>query len=165
MTDPALTRRRALAGAAVGGLSLPLLAACGSGGSSNATAQDPSATTGGNGNDGNNGNNGTDAKSQAVVLVATGDVPVGGGVILGDQNVTVTQPQKGTFEGFSATCTHQGCILASVAGGTINCGCHGSQFSITDGSNVAGPSGSPAGSVAALPKVAVRVKAADVVLG
>ena len=162
MTDPALTRRRALAGAAVGGLSLPLLAACGSGGSSNATAQDPSAATGGNRN---NGNNGTNAKSQAVVLVATSDVPVGGGVILGDQNVTVTQPQKGTFEGFSATCTHQGCILASVAGGTINCGCHGSQFSITDGSNVAGPSGSPAGSVAALPKVAVRVKGADVVQG
>ena len=41
MTDPALTRRRALAGAAVGGLSLPLLAACGGGGSSSATAQDP----------------------------------------------------------------------------------------------------------------------------
>lgn len=162
MTDRALTRRRALAGAAVGGLSLPLLAACGSGGSSGATAQDPSATTGGSGNNGNNGN---DAKSQAEVLVATSDVPVGGGVILGDQNVVVTQPQKGTFEGFSATCTHQGCILASVAGGTINCGCHGSQFSITNGSNVAGPSGSPAGSVAALPKVGIEVKGSNVLRG
>jgi Rieske Fe-S protein len=146
----------------VGGLSLPLLAACGSGGSSNATAQDPSAATGDTGNNGDNGNN---AKSQAEVLVATSDVPVGGGVILGEQNVTVTQPQNGTFEGFSATCTHQGCILASVASGTINCGCHGSQFSITDGSNVAGPSGSPAGSVAALPKVAIKVKGANVVKG
>jgi nitrite reductase/ring-hydroxylating ferredoxin subunit len=97
--------------------------------------------------------------------VAKADVPLGGGVILGDQNVVVTQPSKGTFEGFSATCTHQGCILASVAGGTINCGCHGSQFSITDGSNVAGPSGSPAGSVAPLPKVAVRAKGAEIVLG
>ena len=73
----------------------------------------------------------------------------------------MTQPTKGTFEGFSATCTHQGCILASVAAGTINCGCHGSQFSITDGSNVAGPNGTPAGSVAALPKVAVQVKGAQ----
>jgi nitrite reductase/ring-hydroxylating ferredoxin subunit len=97
--------------------------------------------------------------------VAKADVPLGGGVILGDQNVVVTQPSKGTFEGFSATCTHQGCILASVAGGTINCGCHGSQFSITDGSNVAGPSGSPAGSVAPLPKVAVRAKGPEIVLG
>ena len=163
MTDPALTRRRALAGAAVGGLSLPLLAACGSGGSAERHRAGPSAA---DRRHGNHGSNGTDAKSQAVVLVATGDVPVGGGVILGDQNV-VGDPaaRRARFEGFSATCTHQGCILASVAGGTINCGCHGSQFSITDGSNVTGPSGSPAGSVAALPKVAVKVKGADVVQG
>ena len=162
MTDPALTRRRALAGAAVGGLSLPLLAACGGGGSPGASAQDPSAAPGDSGNNGNSGNSG---QSQADVLVATSDVSVGGGVILGDQNVVVTQPQKGTFEGFSATCTHQGCILASVAGGTINCGCHGSQFSITNGSNVAGPSGSPAGSVAALPRVGIKVKGANVLKG
>jgi nitrite reductase/ring-hydroxylating ferredoxin subunit len=97
--------------------------------------------------------------------VATADVPVGGGVILASRNVVVTQPKKGEFEGFSATCTHAGCTLASVASGTINCGCHGSQFSITDGSNVAGPSGTPAGSVAALPKVAVTVKGPDVVPG
>ena len=75
--------------------------------------------------------------------MAAKDVPVGGGVILASQNVVVTRPDKGTFEGFSATCTHQGCTLASVASGTINCGCHGSQFAITDGANVAGPSGSP----------------------
>jgi nitrite reductase/ring-hydroxylating ferredoxin subunit len=99
----------------------------------------------------------------ADALVAAADVPVGGGVILGSRNVVVTQPAKGQFEGFSATCTHQGCTLASVASGTINCGCHGSQFSITDGSNVAGPSGSPAGSVAALPKVAVKVKGGEVI--
>ncbi len=67
-------------------------------------------------------------------------------MILTDQNIVVTQPTKGTFEGFSATCTHQGCQLASVAAGTINCACHGSQFSIKDGSNVTGPLGSPAGS-------------------
>jgi Rieske Fe-S protein len=97
------------------------------------------------------------------VLVAAADVPVGGGVVLGDQNVVVTQPQKGMFEGFSATCTHQGCLLAGVASGTINCGCHGSQFSISDGTNVAGPSGSPAGSVAALPRVGVKVKGPNVI--
>jgi Rieske Fe-S protein len=145
VTDPAVSRRRALGGAAVGGLALPLLAACG-GGSSGGTAQGPSSS--GSGPD---------------VLVAAADVPVGGGVVLGDQNVVVTQPQKGTFEGFSATCTHQGCILASVNGGTINCGCHGSRFSITDGSNVAGPLGSPAGSVAALPRVGIKVKGPDVI--
>jgi Rieske Fe-S protein len=144
-SDPALSRRRALGGAAVGGLALPLLAACG-GGSTGGSAQGGSTSGGG-----------------PDVLVAAKDVPVGGGVILGDQNVVVTQPKAGTFEGFSATCTHQGCILASVSSGTINCGCHGSQFSISDGSNVAGPNGSAGGSVAALPRVGIKVKGPDVI--
>jgi len=160
VTDPLISRRRALAGAAVGGLALPLLTACGGGGPSDASADDPAKPSGGKDNGGGN-----KEAAAADALVATADVPVGGGVILDSRNVVVTQPTKGRFEGFSATCTHQGCILASVASGTINCGCHGSQFSITDGSNVAGPSGSPAGSVAALPKVAVKVKGPDVVPG
>ena len=162
MTDPLISRRRALAGAAVGGLSLPLLTACGGGGSSSATAPDPGTdpSSGGKAKGG-----GTSQDSAADALVATADVPVGGGVILGTRNVVVTQPKKGEFEGFSATCTHQGCILASVGSGTINCGCHGSQFSITDGSNVAGPNGTPAGSVAALPRVTVKVKGTNVVPG
>jgi nitrite reductase/ring-hydroxylating ferredoxin subunit len=92
-------------------------------------------------------------------------VPVGGGVILTDQNIVVTQPTKGTFEGFGATCTHQGCQVASVAAGTINCPCHGSQFSIEDGSNVTGPSGTAAGSIAPLGKVAVKVQGGNVVEG
>jgi Rieske Fe-S protein len=152
VSDPALSRRRALTGAAVGGLSLPLLAACG-GGSSGA----PGATQGGSTSSG--------GSSNAALLTTASAVPVGGGVILGQQNVVVTQPTKGQFQGFSATCTHQGCILATVSAGTINCGCHGSQFSITDGSNVAGPLGSPAGSVAPLPKVPVKLQGNDVVSG
>jgi Rieske Fe-S protein len=147
VTEPALTRRR-LTGVTVGGLSLPLLAACGGGGGS-------SATQSGGSDAGSSGGSGA--------LVGTAQVPVGGGVILADQNVVVTQPKKGSFAGFSATCTHQGCVLASVAGGTINCGCHGSQFSITNGDNVTGPLGSPAGSVAPLPKVGVKVKGSDIV--
>jgi Rieske Fe-S protein len=152
VSDPALSRRRALTGAAVGGLSLPLLAACG-GGSSGA----PGATQGSSTSSG--------GSSNAALLTTASAVPVGGGVILGQQNVVVTQPTKGQFQGFSATCTHQGCILATVSAGTINCGCHGSQFSITDGSNVAGPLGSPAGSVAPLPKVPVKLQGNDVVSG
>jgi nitrite reductase/ring-hydroxylating ferredoxin subunit len=166
--DPALSRRRALTGAAVGGLSLPLLAACGGGPSGTPAAQPagPSAGSGGGqSNGGPSGGSTSGGSSNAILLTAASGVPVGGGVILGLQNVVVTQPTKGRFEGFSATCTHQGCILATVSSGTINCACHGSQFSITDGSNVTGPLGSPAGSVAPLPKVAVKLQGKDIVAG
>jgi Rieske Fe-S protein len=139
----------------VGGLSLPLLAACGGG----------SGSTGGSLPVDSTNKSGGSKSSGATVLTPAAQVPVGGGVILGSANVVVTQPTKGTFEGFSATCTHQGCILATVSAGTINCGCHGSQFSIKDGSNVTGPLGSPAGSVAPLPKVPVKVHGSDVVEG
>jgi nitrite reductase/ring-hydroxylating ferredoxin subunit len=154
VTDPDLTRRRAL-GIAIGGLSLPLLAACG-GGSGAPASQSPA---------GPGGTKSTKAGGAggATVLTPASQVPVGGGVILSSANVVVTQPSKGTFAGFSATCTHQGCLLASVASGTINCGCHGSQFSVKDGSNVAGPNGTPAGSVPGLPRVNVKMKGSDIV--
>jgi Rieske Fe-S protein len=71
-------------------------------------------------------------------LVATADVPVGGGTILKDEKVVVTQPKSGEFKAFSAICTHQQCTVANVSDGTINCTCHGSKFNLTDGS-VANP--------------------------
>ena len=76
-------------------------------------------------------------------IAATADVPVGGGLVVKDQKVVVTQPNKGEFKGFTAVCTHAGCVVKEVAGGTINCPCHGSKFSITDGSVVAGPAKKP----------------------
>ena len=69
--------------------------------------------------------------------------PAGGGKIYPQQNVVVTQPTAGTFKAFSATCTHMGCQVATVADGKILCPCHGSQYSITDGSVVGGPAPSP----------------------
>ena len=71
--------------------------------------------------------------------VATSEVPVGGGVILEDSDYVITQPTKGKFKAFSKICTHQGCPVASVEGGTINCDCHGSKYSIEDGSVVNPP--------------------------
>jgi Rieske Fe-S protein len=73
-------------------------------------------------------------------------VPVGGGTIV-DQRVVVTQPAAGEFRGFSAICTHQRCPLANVANGTINCDCHGSRFSIEDGSVKNGPASEPLGAI------------------
>jgi Rieske Fe-S protein len=78
-------------------------------------------------------------------IAATADVPVGGGLVVKNQKIVVTQPTKGEFKGFSAVCTHQGCLVSTVADGTINCTCHGSKFSIADGSVVAGPAKAPLG--------------------
>jgi Rieske Fe-S protein len=66
--------------------------------------------------------------------VATSKVPVGGGVILEDADYVITQPSKGDYKAFSKICTHQGCPVASVDNGNIHCDCHGSEYSIEDGS-------------------------------
>lgn len=95
--------------------------------------------------------------SEGANGVPTAQVPVGGGVILGSQNLVATQPSKGTFELFSATCTHQGCQVGQVAGGKIHCPCHGSEFSIKDGSVVRGPATSP------LTRVAFKVQNGEIV--
>jgi len=76
-------------------------------------------------------------------LGAAADVPVGGGKVFADKQVVVTQPAPGTFEAFSAICTHQGCTVDAVADGTINCPCHGSKFKIADGSVANGPASKP----------------------
>ncbi|MFS8203904.1 Rieske (2Fe-2S) protein [Streptomyces sp. CWNU-52B] len=76
-------------------------------------------------------------------LTRTGDVPVGGGKILKAEKVVVTQPERGGFKAFSAVCTHQGCVVADVSDGTINCTCHGSKFRVTDGSVAGGPAPKP----------------------
>jgi Rieske Fe-S protein len=129
-----LTRRTTITGAAGLALGLPVLAACGGGSS---RADEAGGSSG--------------APKGPVVLGPTSDVAVGGGKVYGDANVVVTQPEAGTFKAFEATCTHQGCQVAEVADGTIDCTCHGSRFSIQDGSVEAGPARSP------LPELAVTV--------
>ena len=83
------------------------------------------------------------ASGQPPSLALTSDVPVGGGKILADKKIVITQPRAGSFEAFTAVCTHQGCTVSSVSGGTVNCPCHGSKFSIANGSVVNGPAASP----------------------
>ena len=76
-------------------------------------------------------------------MAPTSDIPVGGGKILADQQVVVTQPTEGEFLAFSAICTHQGCPVAEVSQDGILCTCHGSRFAIEDGSVLAGPATEP----------------------
>ena len=97
------------------------------------------------------------ASSGPVVLARTAEIPVGGGKILADKKIVITEPQSGTFKAFTAVCTHQGCIVDSVSGGTINCPCHGSKFSIVNGSVVNGPAPSP------LAPVGIEVQGSSIV--
>ncbi len=143
MTTDGIDRRHALRGAAGLGLALPILAACG--GDDVGVGADPDPAGG-------------------ATLGPTSDVPVGGGTIFADEKVVVTQPSEGDFKAFTAVCTHQQCLLSQVADGTIQCRCHGSEFSIEDGSNVQGPSGSEAGSVAALAEVGITVEGDEITL-
>jgi Rieske Fe-S protein len=92
------------------------------------------------------GNGSGDSGSTAAAgptTVKTADVPVGGGTIVQDTKVVVTQPEAGTYKAFTAVCSHQGCVVSSVADGKINCACHGSIFSAADGSVVQGPASTP----------------------
>ena len=64
-------------------------------------------------------------------------------MILGDADFVVTQPSKGTYKAFSKICTHAGCPVTKVEDGVIKCPCHGSQFSIEDGSVKNPPASKP----------------------
>lgn len=97
--------------------------------------------------------------TSAEALTTTAEVPVGGGVILDGAGVVVTQPTAGQFAAFSATCTHQGCAVTEIGDGLITCTCHGSQYSVTDGSVQQGPAEQP------LPPVAIVVEGDQIFAG
>ena len=129
--SPGPSRRQVLITGGVVAAAAAVTAACGSSGTATSDGANGSTPAGG-----------------ASTTLNTADVPVGGGKILADQKVVVTQPVAGTYKAFSAVCTHQGCVVASVANDAINCACHGSVFSATDGSVTGGPAPSPLSAVA-----------------
>ena len=135
---PCCSRRTLLASAGLAGAGAVALTGCGAaqgiagGAISSATAAASGAIR--------------DAISKAAI-------PVGGGKVLRDQQVVVTQPTKGEFKAFTSVCTHQGCQVADVSDGTINCPCHGSRFDIATGEVKQGPA------TTALPEKTVSVTA------
>ncbi len=132
------SRRAVLRGGAVAGLALPLVAACGS--STPSTTQQPRPHPHG-------------------PLVSASQVPLGAGKILADKEIVVTQPKRDDYQAFSAVCTHMQCLVTMVQHGVIICPCHGSEFSIKDGSVVRGPA------TVALPKVKIAVENGEIVPG
>ena len=116
--DHVITRRSLLATAGLAAAALGGLSACGG-------ADDPAS-----------------GGSAGPVTAKTGDVAVGGGTIFAAGQAVITQPTAGEFKAFSSICTHAACPVTEVTD-TINCACHGSKFSITDGSVVTGPAVTP----------------------
>jgi Rieske Fe-S protein len=127
------TSRRAVLGgvAAVGAGAV--LAACGS--------DEPKDSASGGADTGSGGSDDSGSGDAAAdgAVGKTADVPVGGGTVFQKQKVVVTQPTEGDFKAFTAVCTHAGCTVGSVKGDTIQCNCHGSQYSAADGSVKKGP--------------------------
>lgn len=143
--NASIDRRRALAGVTAVTLGLPVLAACGSDEPETATDPTSPATS--------SDPAGTDTESPAEAgasetIGVTSDIPVGGCSVFSEQKCVVTQPSEGTFKAFSSVCSHQGCTVSASTDGVIPCGCHGSEFSIEDGSVIQGPATSPLSEVA-----------------
>jgi Rieske Fe-S protein len=144
------TRRCMLAGMGLAGLA-GALTACGSGGSPPTATLGAAAAGGGSGA-------GPGSGSGGGALGATNEIPIGGGKIFNTAKVVVTQPTAGSYKAFSAICTHMQCTVDQVSNGTIDCPCHGSEFSITDGHVVAGPAPSP------LPGKSIDIRNGTIVL-
>jgi len=77
------------------------------------------------------------------VIGNASDVPVGGGKIFPDAKIVVLQPKSGEYVGFSAVCTHQGCLVGSIEANEIVCPCHSARYSTADGSVISGPAPAP----------------------
>jgi Rieske Fe-S protein len=148
-------RRGVLAGAGLTGVA-GVISACGFGGSSSSSG---SAASGSGAQAGSGSGDGSSGGGANGALAATSEIPVGGGKVFSTQQVVVTQPEAGTFKGFSAICTHMQCTVDQVANGTIDCPCHGSQFSVKDGAVVAGPAPKP------LPAANITVAGDKITLG
>lgn len=123
------------------------LAGCGSGGSGDA------------GPSGSSGAESSAAGETGEVLATTAEVPVGGGVVLTDKHLVITQPTEGEFKAFSSRCLHQGFDVGKVEDGTITCLVHNSMYDAATGEVTGGPA--PSGQ--SLEERAITVKGDQIV--
>jgi nitrite reductase/ring-hydroxylating ferredoxin subunit len=159
--DSLATRRGMLAGVGLVGLAGAITACgAGAGGSTPAAGSAPASPAAGGsaGAAPSSAAAGASSAPAANALAATSQIPVGSGMIFSGPQVVVTQPSAGEFKAFSAVCTHMGCIVNQISNGTIDCPCHGSQYSITTGDVVAGPAPRP------LPAKQIKVSGSSVFL-
>ena len=86
-----------------------------------------------------NKDKGSKAAKDPNALATTDEIPVGGGIILTNVRIVITQPKRGEFRAFSAVCKHQGQTVGKVADNTITCLFHGSQYDAATGDVTTGP--------------------------
>lgn len=82
---------------------------------------------------------GESGPAAGAALATTDEIPIGGGLVLADENIVITQPTAGDFRAYQARCTHQGSPIARVGDDGMECDLHGSRFDIADGSATQGP--------------------------
>jgi Rieske Fe-S protein len=120
-------------------------------------SSDASASSGRSGS----GSSGSDSSGSGTSgIVALAEVPVGEAVAvtIDGAPAVVARPQDRTVAAFSARCTHMGCTVL-VAGTTLRCPCHGSQFDAMTGAVLGGPA------TVDLPAIAVHLDGDEVVAG
>ncbi|WP_369198373.1 Rieske (2Fe-2S) protein [Streptomyces djakartensis] len=136
---PGPNRRAVVAAAGAAGLAVALTA-CGSDDKASGSSTGQGATGGGATNEGGGASAGAGG---GAALAKTADIPEGGGKIFKDEKVVVSQPAAGQYKAFSTICTHWNCPMVDLEGDTISCTCHGSRFSVLDGSVKKGPAVKP----------------------
>ncbi|MER5577954.1 MULTISPECIES: Rieske (2Fe-2S) protein [Streptomyces] len=134
------SRRTVVAAVGAAGLTVALTA-CGSEDKASDPSTEQGAAGGGATNDGAGSSGGAGAGGAA--LAKTADIPEGSGKIFKDEKVVVSQPAAGDYKAFSTICTHQKCPMVDLKDDIISCACHGSQFSVLDGSVKKGPAVQP----------------------
>lgn len=154
MTDAKIITRRTALTISGAGVTAVALAACAPG---TDTATTPSATptpTASPSTAPTTDAPATDAPAASGTEVAkVADIPVGGSIdaMLGADPIVLAQPEAGTVVGFSAICTHQGCVVAA-AKTEYDCPCHQSRFDAVTGEPFAGSK-----ALTGLPKLTVTV--------
>ncbi|MFE0257106.1 Rieske (2Fe-2S) protein [Streptomyces sp. NPDC059010] len=129
------SRRSVVAAVGAAGLAVALTA-CGS-------EEDASGSSTEQGAAGGGATSASGGGAGGAALAKTADIPEGSGKVFSDQKVVVSQPAAGDFKAFSTICTHRDCPMIDLKEDTLSCSCHGSQFSVLDGSVKKGPATEP----------------------
>ncbi|WP_406206203.1 MULTISPECIES: Rieske (2Fe-2S) protein [unclassified Streptomyces] len=132
------SRRTVVAAVGAAGLAVALTA-CGSDDDASGSATEQGAGAGATTEAGSSGGGG----AGGAALAKTADIPEGSGKVFSDEKVVVSQPAAGDYKAFSTICTHQNCPMTDLKEDTLSCACHGSQFSVLDGSVKKGPATQP----------------------